>query len=93
LEGDKNVSLLIDNRAQQPDSLNKISAVTITGKARILSDKDEMEKWSGLYLEKHPYLNGFVKSPSTAMVLVEVLRYFYVSRFQEVFEWSPSQNS
>jgi heme iron utilization protein len=93
IEGDRKVSLLVDNRSHQPDSLNQISAVTITGNATIISDKDEMEKWSILFLEKHPYLTSFVKSSSTAMVLVEVSRYFYVRRFQEVFEWSPSQNS
>lgn len=93
IEGDKSVSLLVDNRAHQPDSINRISALTIMGTARILSEEGEITEWSGLFIDKHPYLANFVKSPSTAIVLVEVARYFYVSRFQEVFEWSPNQNS
>ena len=92
IEGDKRVSLLIDNRSNQPDSINQISALTITGNARILTDEDQ-EHWTDLFMEKHPYLSNFVESDSTAMILVEVVRYFYVRKFQEVFEWSPKQNS
>lgn len=91
LEGDNRVSLLVDNRAQQPDSINFISALTITGSGRVLTDGEEIEKWSGLLIEKHPYLSSFVKSSSTAVIIVEVYRYFYVRRFQEVFEWIPNQ--
>ena len=91
LEGDNRVALMVDNRGQQPDSINQISALTITGNTRILTDAEEIKKWSGLLTEKHPYLNSFVQSSSTAIVLVEVFRYFFVRRFQEVFEWIPNQ--
>ena len=91
LEEDNRVSLMVDNRAQQPDSINFISALTITGKVRILDDAEEIEKWSGLLTEKHPYLSSFVRSSSTAVILVEVYRYYYVRRFQEVFEWIPNE--
>ncbi len=89
LEGNNRVALMVDNRGQQPNSINHISALTITGNSRILSDGEEIKKWSGLLTEKHPYLNSFVQASSTAIVLVEVYRYFYVSKFQEVFEWMP----
>ncbi len=91
LEGDNRVALMVDNRGLQPNSINHISALTITGNSRVLSDKEEIKKWSGMLTEKHPYLNSFVKASSTAIVLVEVYRYFYVRRFQEVFEWIPNQ--
>ena len=91
LEGDNRVALMVDDRGQKPDSINHISALTITGKSRILSDGEEIKKWSGLLTEKHPYLNNFLQASSTAIVLVEVYRYFYVRRFQEVFEWIPNQ--
>ena len=91
LEEDNRVSLMVDNRAQQPDSINFISALTITGNGRILNDAEEIEKWSGLLTEKHPYLSSFVRSDSTAVILVEVYRYYYVRRFQEVFEWIPNE--
>ena len=91
LEEDNRVSLMVDNRAQQPDSINFISALTITGNGKILNDAEEIEKWSGLLTEKHPYLSSFVRSSSTAVILVEVYRYYYVRRFQEVFEWIPNE--
>jgi nitroimidazol reductase NimA-like FMN-containing flavoprotein (pyridoxamine 5'-phosphate oxidase superfamily) len=85
------VALLIDNRSNTPPSVNRISAVTITGKAKILDDFEELEKWKNLLINKHPYLKSFVETPSTAVILVDVYRYFYVRRFQEVMEWNPHQ--
>ena len=85
------IALMVDNRANSPPSINKISAVTVTGRSRILEDPNESEKWSKLLLAKHPYLKSFVKTPSTSLVLIKVYRYFYVRRFQEVSEWNPNQ--
>jgi nitroimidazol reductase NimA-like FMN-containing flavoprotein (pyridoxamine 5'-phosphate oxidase superfamily) len=84
------VALLIDNRSSVPPSVNRISAVTVTGKSRILENKNELNKWKGILTEKHPYLKSFVDAPSTAIILVEVYRYFFVRRFQEVTEWNPN---
>ncbi|MDI6723202.1 MAG: pyridoxamine 5'-phosphate oxidase family protein [Methanobacterium sp.] len=85
-----NVALLIDNRSRMPQSVNRISAVTITGKAKVL-DLKERDEWEGILIKKHPYLKSFVGAPSTAVILVDVYRYFFVRRFQEVMEWSPHQ--
>lgn len=89
LEKNNHVSFLLDNRSTQPDSINLVSALTVTGLVRVLSDKEEMEAWSKILVRKHPYLDSFVRSDTTAVVLAEVFRYFYVRRFQEVFEWMP----
>lgn len=89
LEKNSHVSFLIDNRSTQPDSINLVSALTVTGRVQVLSDKEEMEAWSKILVGKHPYLDSFVRSDTTAVVLAEVFRYFYVRRFQEVFEWMP----
>jgi len=80
----------VDNRSHMPESLNRISALTVTGKARLLKPEDGTE-WSEILIKKHPYQETFIKTPSTALVVVEVYRYFYVRRFQEVTEWSPHQ--
>ncbi len=85
------VALLIDNRSAVPPSVNKISAVTATGKSRILEDKPELDYWKDILTSKHPYLKSFVNAPSTAIILVDVYRYFFVRRFQEVTEWDPDQ--
>ncbi len=89
LEENKRVAFMVDNRASQPGSINYISAVTITGNARFLTEAEEKDHWGEMLIKKHPYLADFVKSSATALVVVEVFRYFYVRRFQEVAEWVP----
>lgn len=90
LEKNNQVALLIDNRSSQPDSINSLSALTITGTGKILSLQVEKTKWGGLLTAKHPYLRDFLASPETAIVVVEVDKYLYVQRFQEVSEWVPA---
>ncbi|GAB4309473.1 MAG: hypothetical protein Kow0019_06520 [Methanobacteriaceae archaeon] len=89
-ESDK-IALLVDNRSTVPPVINKISAVTITGQSKVLEDQAKREKWGNALVNKHPYLKEFVQAPPTAVILVDIYRYFYVRRFQEVFEWNPHQ--
>jgi hypothetical protein len=39
-----------------------------------------------VYLGKHPYLEGFVTSPTCALLRIKVEKYIVVTRFQEVRE-------
>ncbi|MFU8794157.1 MAG: pyridoxamine 5'-phosphate oxidase family protein [Dethiobacteria bacterium] len=89
----KRVSLLIDNRSQQPESINLIRAITVTGQARALEKEEEAEQWARLLLNKHSYLAKFVKSNTSGLILIKVVRYFYVRRFQEVYQWIPQSHS
>lgn len=89
----RKVSLMIDNRDQQPESINLIRAITITGSASILDDEKEIEHWSGLLIKKHSYLERFIKSPSSSLILVDIIRFYYVRRFQEVYQWAPGRRS
>lgn len=91
IEGDENVSILVDDRSKQQDSINQISALTITGKARILRDENEIIKWAGLLTGKYPNLTSFATATTTAVILVEVVRFLYVSKFQEVQELDPAK--
>lgn len=90
ISSDENISILVDDRSLQQDNINEISALTITGKARIILNENEIFEWGGLLLKKHPNLNSFLKTPTSAIILVEVIRYHYVKKFQEVWEWDPS---
>ena len=90
IAGNENVSILVDDRSLQQEKINQISALTITGKARILSDENEIINWAGLLKEKHPNLSAFIDAPTTAVIIVKVVRYLYVKKFQEVWEWDPS---
>jgi len=85
------VSLLIDNRSQQPNSINLIRAATVTGKARVLQEPTEIDQWAALLIKRHSYLEKFIKSPTSGLILVEVIRFFYVRRFQEVYQWIPNK--
>ncbi len=89
LEKNNQVALLIDNRSSQPDSVNDLSALTITGKGKILSTQEEKNHWGNLLANKLPYLRDFLDSLDTAIVVVEVNQYLHVRKFQEVSEWIP----
>ncbi len=89
----KKVSLLLDNRSQQPESINLIRAVTITGKARPLEDPKQVDHWSRLLIKRHSYLDKFINSPTSSLILVDIIRIFYVRRFQEVYQWIPGNPS
>lgn len=89
IAGDENVAILVDDRSQQQDSINQVSALTITGKARILQDENEITDWAELLTKRHPNLTTFVKAQTTAVILVDVVRFLYVSKFQEVWEYNP----
>jgi nitroimidazol reductase NimA-like FMN-containing flavoprotein (pyridoxamine 5'-phosphate oxidase superfamily) len=86
---EENVSILVDDRSLQQDRINQISALTIVGKAKVLSDEEDISKGAELLTEKHPYLKAFVMAPSTIVILVEVETYLYVKKFQEVWQWDP----
>lgn len=92
LKHNQKVSVLIDNRSNQPDSINRISALTAIGSVQILTEQEDIDKWSDILIDKHKYLNNFINAGSTAIILIEISKYFYVRRFQEVVEWTPKNS-
>jgi hypothetical protein len=89
----EHVALVIDSRSGAPDELMQVEAVTATGRAQVVPPGPDFEHWAGLLLGHHPHLAAFVRAQSTALVRVEVVRYFHVCRFQEVRQWVPSHSS
>ena len=85
----RNIAILIDNRSDCPESINQISALTISGTAAEMNDGDNVGKWINIFLHKHPNMLDFVNAPTTAAIIVKVEKCVYVSKFQEVFEWFP----
>ncbi|UCE18273.1 MAG: pyridoxamine 5'-phosphate oxidase family protein [Gemmatimonadota bacterium] len=83
------IALVIDSRCQHPDDMTKVGAVTVTGKAERLQSGEEFEQGIALLKSRHPYLAHFLESDSTALFKVDVVRYFHVTRFQEVSQWIP----
>lgn len=87
------VALLVDDRCLHPGQFMEVQGVTITGRARQLSPKGrEWRSARTLFLDRHSQLRDFVDSPSTALFHVDVVRGFHVSRFQQVFEWTPARS-
>ena len=83
------VALVIDNRPEFPDQLMAVEAVTATGRASMVEEGDEFERWARLLIERHAYLAKFVRSASCGLFRIRIVRYFHVSRFQEVRQWVP----
>jgi nitroimidazol reductase NimA-like FMN-containing flavoprotein (pyridoxamine 5'-phosphate oxidase superfamily) len=84
------VALVIDDRAKHPDDMMKVGAITVTGRATQLEPGPDLDCLAELLTDRHPYLKPFVSSPSTALFRVDVVRYLYVTRFQEVRQWIPA---
>jgi uncharacterized protein YhbP (UPF0306 family) len=83
------VALLVDNRPDFPDQLMEIEAVTATGRASLVEEADDLARWGRLLAARHAYLSKFVQSSSCGLFRVQIVRYFHVSRFQEVRQWVP----
>ena len=80
------VSLLIDNRSNNEKDFHDAKAVTVMGAAERIDPDTSPSELKSLYLSKHPYLEDFLRSPSTAFIIISVRSYYLVSRFQEVME-------
>lgn len=85
ISSDRHVSLLVDNRTNSAEDLEKAVAVTVLGAAS-KAQGNEREDLEPLYLARHPELADFLEDPRTALIKVTVSKYIFVSRFQEVFE-------
>jgi nitroimidazol reductase NimA-like FMN-containing flavoprotein (pyridoxamine 5'-phosphate oxidase superfamily) len=85
IEADARVTVLIDNRSNEDSDFSQAAAVTATGRAKEVVDSARDEVLA-IYLAKHPMLEEFVRSPSCALLKVEVQTYYLVRRFQNVME-------
>ena len=78
-------ALLVDSRTNQDSDISNAIATTATGKTEEL-EGEEKEYQLRLYLKKHPQLREFATSPTCALLRIKVDTYYFVNRFQEVFE-------
>jgi nitroimidazol reductase NimA-like FMN-containing flavoprotein (pyridoxamine 5'-phosphate oxidase superfamily) len=83
------VALVIDSRSTSPGTLTQVEAITATGRATQLQPGPDHDRWAALLTARHPQLGPFVAAPSSALFRIDVLRYLYVTRFQEVHQWIP----
>lgn len=82
------VSLLLDNRTNQPSDFGDAYAATATGVASECLG-ESAERARGVLLDRHPHLDAFLAADSTALVSVNVERWYVVDRFQHVERYDP----
>lgn len=75
----------------KPGELMDVEAVTDTGRALQVPPGPDFDRWAELLIGRHPHLESFVRAESSALFRVDVIRYFHVSRFQEVRQWAPGR--
>lgn len=90
LAGEPRVSLLIDNRANHGADFQAAMAATAVGRAAEVAGAD-LASLRGIYLAKHPHLEGFLVAPACALIRVQVESYYVVQRFQEVQVLQPGK--
>jgi len=82
LQKNSAVSLLIDNRSNDPADFHRAVAITVMGGADLNAPAEESLKT--LFLEKHPHLEPFLASPTVSLIMIPVDSYILVERFQDV---------
>ena len=85
MTANNHVALLVHSGSNRESDFHEAAAVTITGVAEIM-DSRLRERLLPAYLEKHPYLEDFVTSPSCAAIRVRTESFFLVENFQKVTE-------
>jgi hypothetical protein len=83
--GDPRAAMMIDNRSNAPADIADAMAATAGGSVDIVSENERI-KLLYIYLQKHPHLAEFAKSPSTRLIRLNVCCYYVVNRFQNVVE-------
>ena len=77
IKENKNISLLIDNRTNQPSDVTKATAITVIGTAR--EELDNKSRLQAIFLAKHPQLQQFIDNPNNALIPVNIREYIIAS--------------
>jgi len=85
LVANTNIAMLIDNRSNRASDFRQAVAATAVGTVLEVR-KAKNSRLIRLYLEKHPELEDFVRSPTCAVLDIRVESYYIVERFQHVTE-------
>ncbi|HOS95256.1 MAG TPA: pyridoxamine 5'-phosphate oxidase family protein [Armatimonadota bacterium] len=89
LKADPRASMLVDNRENLPADLRHAVSVTANGTCGELAGADRARELDRL-LTRHPSLAAFLGGASTAVFLLEVSAYSFVSHFSAVQGFVPS---
>ena len=73
IKENNHLSLLIDNRTNQPSDITQAIAITVIGTAR--EEVTSRDRYQVIFLARHPQLKQFVDYPNSALILVTVSEY------------------
>jgi nitroimidazol reductase NimA-like FMN-containing flavoprotein (pyridoxamine 5'-phosphate oxidase superfamily) len=79
------VAFLVDNRTNQGSDFRNTLAVTGIGTAEEIKGP-EKESLIKRFLETHPELDAFVRSPECALIKIKIDKYVIIHHFQEAEE-------
>ena len=85
LRSEPRIAMLIHSSVNDPSDFHRAIAATVKGRVEIIEDSKK-ESILIKYLDKHPHLSDFVRSPSCALLCVHVSSYYLVRNFQHVME-------
>jgi len=77
----RKASMMIDNRSNDESDFRDAMAVNAAGNVMEVEKTDDHK---ALYLRKHPYLQDFLLSTSSALMRMKVRSYIVASRFHNV---------
>lgn len=80
MQDNHNISLLIDNRTNQPSDTSQAVAITAIGIAR--DEIDNRSLLRDIFLARHPQLRHFADAPDNAIMLVTI-RLYLVAAFDK----------
>ncbi len=73
MQENDNVALLIDNRSNRPEDIQSSIAVTALG--TVAEAGDDYPALRAVFLERHPYLAGFLEQSGTGLMATRVREY------------------
>lgn len=83
---DPRISVLVDDRQNDPSDFSEASSVTALGSVGDLKNENEIKE---NFLQEHPYLKEFLEDEDCILLSVEVERYLLVQKFQDVIVFEP----
>ena len=83
----KSVAILIDNRSNTRKNLMETEAITIIGEAHSVRRGKTRDELAALFLKKHPELQEFIQSDTTALIVVDAIKCIHVGKFQTISVW------
>ena len=80
LSANSKLSILIDNRENNPIDIKNAIVVTAFGQSKETKQKEVIHN----FLKKHPYLIDFINSPNCTMIEISIEKYIFVDNFENV---------